>query len=172
MLSYDKKAIEALALVEPIKSTNNNHIDTEALVRRAHKLRSEFVMNTLKSAFEATVGRYEKHRNIQTAKAALYSMSDRELQDIGINRSEIDFAVTGKSASAPKVSLWKNLAREWVKAQKTRAGYAHLIAMDARQLADIGLTRGDIEAAVNGKLYAQANDNRTVANNNGQRKAV
>ena len=47
------------------------------------------------------------------------------------------------------------------------------MAMNSRELADIGLSRGEIEAAVNGKLQLRANDNVALpANLNDHRKAV
>ena len=46
MISYGKKEMEALALIEPINA-NNIAIDTEKYVRKAHELRSEFLADTL-----------------------------------------------------------------------------------------------------------------------------
>jgi hypothetical protein len=62
---------------------------------------------------------------------------------------------------------------KFIEAQKARAAYVHLMAMDARQLADIGLTRGDVAAAINGNKERLANDNMTQpGNNNDHRRAV
>ncbi|WP_373087589.1 DUF1127 domain-containing protein [Sneathiella sp.] len=165
MMSYNKTDIEALALIEPVKSDNNNVVDTNAYIRRAHVMRSNYIKELLVSAYANTVGRYRKHRELKMARMSLYAMSDRELQDIGIARSEIDNAVEGYTSEI-RTPLWKTLARKWEQARKFRAGFAELVAMDARQLADIGLTRGDVEAAIAGKRNRLANDNQTAANNN------
>ena len=174
MISYGKKEMEALALIEPINA-NNIAIDTEKYVRKAHELRSEFLADTLQKMYRGTVGKYRQHRKLEAAKNALYAMSDRELNDIGIIRSEIDQAVEGKREmeATKKTGFWQNLMNKFVEAQKARAAYVHLMAMDSRQLADIGLTRGEIEVAVNGNKKDRANDNLAQPiNTNDHRKAV
>ena len=57
MISYGKKEMEALALIEPINA-NNIAIDTEKYVRKAHELRSEFLADTLQKMYRGTVGKY------------------------------------------------------------------------------------------------------------------
>ena len=173
MLSYSKNEIEALALIEPVEA-NNNNFDTNIYVHRAHQLRSEYLVEKLAALYDGTVGRYRRHRALEAAKDSLYAMSGRELHDIGITRSEIDRAVEGKTEmeTVKKTGFWKSLAEKFIEAQKARAAYVHLMAMDTRQLADIGLTRGDIEAAVHGDMERLANDNQAQpSNNNDHRRA-
>ncbi len=103
-------------------------------------------------------------------------MTDRELKDLGITRGEIRQAVRGNAPAAPTLAqkLVKAFAplfsryNEW---RNRREGYAQLMAMDARQLSDIGLTRGDIAAAVTGTA-TMANDNAVLAANNNDGRQV
>ncbi len=178
MMSYNKKDIEALALLRPVES-NNNHIDVDRHVYEAHVLRSEYISGQISNLFASIANKYKTYRRNQLAKQSLYAMTDRELADLGISRAEIDYVVDGKTQ--PEASeqgsflakLFRSISAKIAAAQKARAGYAQLMAMDARQLADIGLTRGDIEAAVNDGLPKKANDNLSAANNNGaERHAI
>lgn len=177
-MSYNKKDIEALAMLRPVES-NNNHINVDRHVYEAHVLRSEYISGQFAGLFSSIANKYKTYMRNQNAKQSLYAMTDRELHDLGISRSEIEMAVEGKTAEDAKqqgsflTRLFKSVAAKIAAAQKARAGYAQLMAMDARQLADIGLTRGDIEAAVNDGLPKKANDNLSAANNNsGQRHAI
>lgn len=174
MISYGKKEMEALALIEPV-NINRVNIDTEAYIRKAHKLRSEFLTDLLSSFYQATVVKYRKSREIQAAKNALYTMSDHELSDIGVFRSEIEQAVAGtkKMETTVKEGFLASLVSKYVEAQKARTAYVHLMAMNSRELADIGLTRGEIAAAVNSNSIGRANDNQAQASNtNNHRQAV
>ncbi len=173
MISYGKQEIEALAMIEPV-NTNNTHIDTERYVRKAHELRSEFIAEKLSALYQVTVGKYLRNRELAAAKTALYGMSDRELSDIGITRSEIDRAVEGKGEmeTTKKKGFWASLVTKFMEAQTSRAAYVHLMAMNSRELADIGLTRGEIEIAVRGDRAYRANDNlEWPSNTNDHRKA-
>lgn len=176
-MSYNMKDIEAVAMIRPVQS--NNKVDVDALVYRAHVLRSQYITEKLSNLYETTVGRYKKHLKVEAAKRALNAMTDRELLDIGISRGEIDFAVEGKNkpmaktASKSKVGFFTSLGRKFMEAQKARAATAMLMAMDSRQLADIGLTRGEIEIAVKeGKAWLANDNSQPAANNNGHREAV
>lgn len=170
-MSYNKKDIEALAMIRPVE-TKSNHIEVDRYVHQAHVMRSQFVSDQITALIKLTIGKYRKHRRNEAAKQSLYAMTERELKDLGITRAEIDYVVEGRTAmkNAEKTSyissLLKSLAEKFAEAQKARAGYAQLMAMDSRQLADIGLTRGDIESAVAKGHPRTANDNRSVANNN------
>ncbi len=174
-MSYNKKDIEALAMLRPVES-NNNLIDVDRHVYEAHVLRSEYISGQISSLFASIANKFRSYRRNQLAKQSLYAMTDRELADLGISRAEIEQAVEGKSLSAAGgqdsilAKLFKAVGTKIAAAQKARAGYAQLMAMDARQLADIGLTRGDIEAAVNDGLSKKANDNLSAANNNGEQR--
>jgi uncharacterized protein YjiS (DUF1127 family) len=174
MMSYNQKELEALAMIQPVQVMEEK-IDIDALVYNAHVLRSQYVSESVASFYKRTLGKLAKRRHIAAAKRQLHAMTDRELNDIGITRSDIDYAVEGKTAmdAKSKTTIWNRLKETFVKAQKARAGYAQLMAMDARQLADIGLVKGDIEAAVNGNIELLANDNVSKASgNNEHRHAV
>jgi uncharacterized protein YjiS (DUF1127 family) len=173
MISYGKQEIEALALIEPV-NTNKIRIDADAYIRRAHELRSQYFTEKLSNLYQATVGKYLRNREIQLAKNALYNMSERELKDIGITRNEIDRAVEGRKEmeASQKKGFWTTLATRFMEAQTSRAAYVHLMSMNSRELADIGLTRSEIEAAVKGHRNYRANDNlERPSNTNDHRKA-
>lgn len=53
--------------------------------------KSPFVLRALSRMAEMVV-RYQKYRQMQADLAALRSMSDRDLKDIGVNRCDIDRA--------------------------------------------------------------------------------
>jgi uncharacterized protein YjiS (DUF1127 family) len=170
MMSYGKQEIEALAMIEPV-NTNTSYIDTEAYINKARVLRSQFIAKQFGNLYNATVGKYLQHRELEAAKDTLYAMSDRELRDIGINRGDIERAVKGDlDVSAPaRKGFFASLVTKFIEAQTSRAAYVHLMAMNSRELADIGLTRSEIEAAVRGM---RTNDNLAHASNtNDHRKA-
>ncbi|MZR31264.1 DUF1127 domain-containing protein [Sneathiella litorea] len=173
MISYGKKEVEALALIEPV-NTNITEIDTEYYLNKARELRSKYFAEKVSALFQVTVGKYLRNREIEEAKGALYRMSDRELRDIGITRAEIDRAVEGTPELEPvkKNGFWTSFITKFLEAQTARAAYVHLMAMNSRELADIGLTRSEIEAAIKGDRKYRANDNLAQpSNTNDQRKA-
>ena len=53
--------------------------------------KSPFVLKVLSRMAEMVL-RYQKYRQMQADLAALRSMSDRDLKDIGVNRCDIDRA--------------------------------------------------------------------------------
>lgn len=170
MISYGKKEIETLALIEPVNN-NSNYIDIETYINKAHNLRAKFMVEVFSNLYQATIGKIMQNRELAAAKNALYGMSDRELKDIGINRNEIDRAVEGRVATETtgNKGFLSNLVTKFVEAQTSRAAYVHLMAMNSRELADIGLTRSEIEAAVSGN---RTNDNLArPSNTNDHRKA-
>ncbi|MAL80493.1 MAG: hypothetical protein CMN55_15545 [Sneathiella sp.] len=170
MTSYVAKEQNGFVQGAPVNA-NNDYIDEFQLTQQAYARRSRFIAEQL----SGLVAKFKKQRQATAAKAALYEMSDRELKDIGLTRAEIDQAVDGtvKSASVRGEGFWRKLGRKFIEAQQARAAYVQLMAMNSRELADIGLSRGEIEAAVNGKLQLRANDNVALpANLNDHRKAV
>lgn len=174
MMNYNQKELEALAMIQPVQVKKEN-IDIDALVYNAHVLRSQYVSESIASFYKRTLGRLAKRQHNAAAKRSLHAMTDWELNDLGITRSEIDYAVEGKKAmeSASKATFWGRMKDKLANAQRARAGYAQLMAMDTRQLADIGLVKGDIEAAVNGNVDLLANDNISkTSSNNEHRHAV
>lgn len=170
MVSYGNKEMDALAMIEP-GNANNASIDEFVLTQQAYARRSRYIADQFSGIF----AKFKEQRKAKVAKTALNGMSDRELRDIGLTRGEINQAVDGtaKAESAPREGFWSKLGRKFIEAQQARAAFVQLNAMSSRELSDIGLSRGEIEAAVNGKLHIRANDNVVhAANLNGHRKAV
>lgn len=167
MMNYNQKELEALAMIQPVQ-VKKQDVDVDALIYRGHVLRSEYMSKSIASLYNKVTGKFAKLGQIAAAKRSLHAMSDRELNDLGITRSEIDYAVEGKLDAKVAPSFWTVVKAKLVHAQKARAGYAQLMAMDTRQLADIGLVKGDIEAAVHGSTAFLANDNLAHASNNNE----
>ncbi len=82
----------------------------------------------------------------RAARRALYDMDDRMLDDIGLNRGDIETAIG--SPSFGLLSGLKIAVTAWVERGRARRA---LYAMDERMLADIGITRSDIESVVNNR---------------------
>jgi uncharacterized protein YjiS (DUF1127 family) len=70
--------------------------------------------NSINDTFVAAIGRaikrgfvaYMNWRLQQLAISRLRTMSDRELKDIGVSRSQVEFAVTGKLERHPMFSRY------------------------------------------------------------------
>lgn len=175
MIGLNDKDIDAIAMLKPA-TANNNKIDVQAYIDRAHYERSAYLTAAISKAVGTVKAKIAKSRANAKAMAQLQNMTSRELSDLGIARSEIRIAVMGDAAfRKPFFTQLATLVAPLVKSyedwRSRREGYAQLMAMDARQLSDIGLTRGDIEAAVAGK-GTLANDNAVpAANNNDGRQA-
>ena len=60
------------------------------------------------------------------------------------------FPSTVSSGSGSYVGFLAGLKSAWVSARKTNAAIAELSALDDAQLADMGITRGEIETVVHG----------------------
>ncbi len=174
MISFTKADLEAIAMISPV-TANCNKVNMDELIARAHYERSAYITGLFKSGFKKIADAYRTRRQNSLAIAQLQSMSNRELSDMGVARCDISRAVLGEAAVRTPLSkkIATVLAPYFAKYEgwrSHRAGYAQLMAMDTRQLSDIGLTRGDIAAAVAGK-GTLANDNVIApANNNGGRK--
>lgn len=171
MFSFTEKDLDAVAMVAPEiapKIANNNAVNMDMLIAEAHRARSEFAHELAVNLVSKVTTRYSKYRQAQNAIAQLHGMSDLELSDIGVSRSGIDRAVKGESAvkaakfAGVKTAMGHAVAKlgQW---RLHRQGYQQLMAMDARQLSDIGLTRGEIEGVMSGRS-SLANDNVRVAN--------
>ena len=61
------------------------------------------------------------------------------------------------------LNFLKTLANRFLQEHRTRKSFEYLMTMDSRQLADIGLTRADIQACRNGTVRRVANGNRDQA---------
>jgi len=92
-------------------------------------------------------------------------LEDRLLEDIGVQRFEIDaIADSVASRQAPSVGVaLRNLSAMLVKSlaawSERRTAYRELNALDDRMLSDIGITRADIPAVVAGMTAAGHVDN-------------
>jgi len=173
MFSFTAKDLDGIAFLQP-QTANNNKFDVDAAVARAHQLRSEFFTSAIKSLVNKMSTSLKNRAEARRAVAQLSAMSDYELSDLGVSRSNIKYAVMGEvAAKTPLRGVIRNklvaAVSAYKKWQHQRSGYQQLMSMDARQLSDIGLTRGDIHAAVAGKGVL-ANDNYTAANNDGGRQ--
>ncbi|GLQ06018.1 DUF1127 domain-containing protein [Sneathiella chinensis] len=170
MMSFTKKDIESIAMLYPTIVTNDDvlNYDVEEVMAQARRARSEYIVGMIKGVFAGMTNTIRTRSENRRALNALYSMSDRELSDLGVSRSEIKHAVLGEAAAKTSVSagfkgkIVAPLVAKFKAWQSSRAGLAQLMAMDARQLSDIGLTRGDIFAASKGEGRF-ANDNRGAA---------
>jgi len=173
MMSFGEKELEALALIEPA-TTDHDLGGGGNTVRRTHesKVRSNF--KKLARLCQPIANAYRRHRDLKASEKCLYAMSDRELRDIGAVRTEVDNAIV-KARQLRKVKISKFLKaalKEFLNSRKTKTAYVHLMSMESRQLDDIGLTRGDINAALLGTKYKFANANLVPeSNDNDQRRA-
>ncbi|MEH6403032.1 MAG: DUF1127 domain-containing protein [Sneathiella sp.] len=175
MISFTKKELESIALLNPVKAITKS-APMDVLIARAHRERSAFISGLVVKGFSKVATAYKTRRQNAIAMTQLHGMSNRELSDIGIARCDIEHAILGDTVNekTPKVTFKAFVALLAVKYEawrQQRQGYAQLMAMDSRQLSDIGLTRGDIMAAVEGKVSVLANDNIVAANANSGRWA-
>ncbi|WP_025898455.1 DUF1127 domain-containing protein [Sneathiella glossodoripedis] len=183
MISFTEKDLDDLAMFAPAVSkagtpkliANNNGINMDRIIADAHRARSEQAHRMVADIVSSLKARIAEYRKTQTAIAQLQAMSDRELSDLRVTRSNIVHAVKGdKAAKTSKIKpvlAWIGRMGEKVAEWRMRReGYHQLMAMDARQLSDIGLTRGDIANVMSGKS-ALANDNVRAANTNKDVKA-
>ena len=176
MISFTNKDLEALALLRP-GTANSNHIDYQAYIEKAHRDRSAYVSGLVAGAYRKVANAYTASRQNARAVSRLQAMSNRELADLGITRGEIKRSVLGydvvKTSFASKIAAFvAPLAAKYKNWQQLRSGYAQLMAMDSRQLSDLGLTRGEIAAAVAGKTGILANDNILGAANSNDGRQV
>lgn len=182
MFSFTEKDLDAVALVAPSTPTrgfrvvaNNNTVNMDLIIAEAHHARSEYAHKLAAALVSKIKSTYVAYRNTQIAIAQLQAMSDHELSDIGVSRSGIVHAVKGPQAvktakfAAVKTAL-SNAAVKFGEWRLRRLGFQQLMAMDARQLSDIGLTRGEIEGVMSGRS-GLANDNVRAANSNKDVKA-
>jgi uncharacterized protein YjiS (DUF1127 family) len=191
MFSFNEKDLNAVAMLRP-NVANNNTIDIDSAIANAHRLRSEYFRGMVGSAFSGLIAKYVRYRSNQRAIAQLNAMSNYELSDLGVSRSNIEHAVMGedamvrahrlrsiyvgsliRSAVSKVVTVVSatigSVASSYKETRLRKNGYQQLMAMDARQLSDIGLTRSQVSAAVSGR-GSMANDNHAISNNNGGRK--
>lgn len=93
-----------------------------------------------KAAFETVTEWYRK----RATRRALADLDSRLLRDIGLERSDIDAYVAESKPGfiARGFSAFAKAVKNWYTAQQTRAA---LLRLTDAQLADIGLSRHDVE---------------------------
>ncbi len=170
MISFTEKDLDAVAMVAPTAVANNNIVNMDLILAEAHRARSAYAHKIVSNMYSNLKARFVEYRKTQHAIELLQSMSDRELSDLRVSRSNIVNAVKGEQeAKVEKESsfvAWiERVSAKIAESRMRRLGYHQLMAMDARQLSDIGLTRGDIANVMSGKS-ALANDNVHAANTN------
>ncbi|WP_206378238.1 DUF1127 domain-containing protein [Sneathiella limimaris] len=173
MISFSEKDLDALALVAPAVA-NNNVAVVENIVAQARVERSKHMHDMIDAGIAKLKTRIQKYRAANRAMAQLNSMSTRELADLGVTRCGIAFAVQGeKAAHVSFANKLKTAVLGFVEKYENwrlqRASYAELVAMDTRELSDIGITKGDLYNVLN-ERGALANDNLTAANSNQDKK--
>jgi uncharacterized protein YjiS (DUF1127 family) len=100
----------------------------------------------------------------QAISDRLERLDDRMLEDIGIQRFQIDaIADSVASRQAPGVGvalghLSATLVKSLAAWSERRTAYRELSALDDRMLSDIGITRGDIPAVIAGMTAARHED--------------
>jgi uncharacterized protein YjiS (DUF1127 family) len=102
-LTLDTRALAADAYAEMRRNA----------IRRAHRLRSKYLLATLVGLFTAIAAaarsaramlrRVRKARSDRQAIARLHSLDDGALKDIGIRRSEIESVVHGHGADETRM---------------------------------------------------------------------
>jgi uncharacterized protein YjiS (DUF1127 family) len=170
MISFTEKDLDAVAMVAPTAVANNNTVNMDFILAEAHRARSEYAHKIVSNMFSNLKARFVEYQKTQHAIASLQSMSDRELSDLRVTRSNIAHAVKGLDVAQPEkqssfVAWIERVSAKIAESRMRRLGYHQLMAMDARQLSDIGLTRGDVANVMSGKS-ALANDNVHAANTN------
>lgn len=153
--------------------------DIQTLVNRGRRLRAEALADLAKQGF-AMVGRTARGTGRRTASIALagsflarawrrrrtvkqlQSLSDRMLDDIGLRRDQIDGVATMLAArpvaGAPhsSTSIARTLLAKARRSRLRRATIRELEQLSDRVLSDIGMSRGQIPAAVERILEKQS----------------
>jgi uncharacterized protein YjiS (DUF1127 family) len=165
MMIFSKKEREAIALFDPTTAGR----DCEDKKGKALETRER-----LAASCRQMVRAYRQYRKKKASEKYLYRMSDRELRDIGIVRTEIDsLMMTSTNFLFRNILVFvQSKLKKFGKARSARSDYIHLTRMDARHLSDIGLTRGDINSAFLGTKIKFANENLgRTSNDNKNRRA-
>jgi len=125
--------------------------DTQALVREAHRLRSEAIAQIFGTAprrwfgLQALIRAWRRRQTI----AELSKLSDRMLADIGLSRGQIvEVADTLSARSGDTKPAGKRMFAAMRQARLRRATIRELEQLPDRILADIGIARSQIPAAV------------------------
>jgi len=131
--------------------------DVQTLVNRGRRLRAEAATGMIRQGLAAIARIARRRRTIKQ----LQNLSDRMLADIGLSRDQIvevatllatDPAVATSHQAKPAGQSFLAKAR---RARLRRATIRELEQLSDRVLADIGMSRGDIPAAVDRILKKQ-----------------
>lgn len=143
---WDPQSVDVLTAVQTARRMRARH--TADLLSRGLKALARLSGAT---ALFSALGRQAQRRR---TRHELIGLSDRELRDIGLDRSRIDVVAT--EVTAPKSehrSVWHMMA-DWTKREYRRIKtIRELSAISDRMLLDIGIEPGDIRqvaAAVSG----------------------
>ncbi len=138
-------------------AANTRTTGSQDMIDRGRRLRAEAATGMIRQGF-AAISRGLRRR--QTIKQ-LHGLSDRMLEDIGVSRDQIAKVATQLAArhsgatprrGEPVVRTFLAKAR---RARQRRATIRELEQLSDRVLADIGMSRGDIPAAVDRALETQ-----------------
>ena len=113
------------------------------------------------SALRGVVNALKGWNQRRIAYRELTLMNDYLLADIGLTRHDIEAAAGGGSISlgglfATLAELARNAAETIKGWNQRRHDYRHLSELDDHMLADIGLRRHEIKAAIHGKVRVPA----------------
>lgn len=144
--------IATLRRERPLSVTSDQ---TFALVQEARRLQAEALRKflvKLGGGFADVTGLNQLSAKIRRAHsrrqtlAALATLSDRNLADIGLHRGSIEAkAVETSRENVPAVAcLWSRVARRWRADYDRRRTVRELLSMDDRILADIGFERSQV----------------------------
>jgi uncharacterized protein YjiS (DUF1127 family) len=134
--------------------------DNEKVVLAQAKMQAAVTRNvkidSVAGAFKAVAKAAVRPIRRELIAKQLQKLDDRLLADIGLQRWQIevvaDNAVGGQQDSFPAAvaQLVGHLGKSFKLWREKRIAYRELMALDARMLRDIGLSRGDIPAVVAG----------------------
>ncbi len=142
-------------------------VDVLSAVENAHRMRDRYVAAVLSRGFKifarlsgltalfAALAREIQRRHTQHE---LSHLSERELRDVGLERSQINaIAAEATASKASHRSVWHMLAN-WIRREaQRRRTVSELSAMPDHMLLDIGVERADI-----GRVAAALADRETV----------
>ena len=125
--------------------------DIERAERRARELQGEAIRKAVRTVFKGVKSWF----TMRQSRRELLNLDDRMLKDIGLSRSEIEFAVgVDAHGTADLLAPLKQPVHDAIAYLKgwaqRRSVYAELSALDEHMLEDIGIVRSDIQAVVSG----------------------
>ena len=180
--AQNSDAVASSVIDFPQTTVNTSGVmDVDSLLVQARREQARAFAAAITSALKQVATKYRSHRDARKAADKLFSMSSRELDDLGLTHGDVEAVVYGRTKDrsaltariAVKIDDLVSRFRQW---RKDREGYAELMALDDKGLADLGISRGEISSVFKyGRDAAnvKANDNINVkAANDDQRRAV